>query len=63
MRIVLLLAVLLLMWAQIPEVSSDHAGNSTHDTPDSGLSDFHVPLHLILIAGASVLMVLKLFDM
>ena len=31
--------------------------------PDAGSSDFRVPFHLILIAGASVLMVLKAFGM
>ena len=79
MRILLLLAVLLFMWAQIPGVSPNHeeGGNSTHDSggggtsspdagsssPDAGSSDFHVSLYPILIAGASVLMVLKLFGM
>ena len=31
--------------------------------PDAGSSNFHISLHLILTAGTSVLMVLKLFDM
>ena len=74
MRILLLLAVLLFMWAQIPGVSPNHGegenSTDTHDSgggptssPDAGSSDFHVSLYPILIAGASVLMALKLFGM
>ena len=43
--------------------SSPSTGGGGTSSPDAGSSDFHVPLHLILISGTSVLMVLKLFIM
>ena len=43
--------------------STTSSGGGGTSSPDAGSSNFHIPLHLILIAGTSVLMVLKLFDM
>ena len=43
--------------------TSSPSGGGGTSSPDAGSSDFHVPFHLILIAGASVLMALKLSGM
>ena len=43
--------------------STTSSGGGGTSSPDAGSSNFHIPFHLILIAGASVLMVLKLFSM